>query len=464
MIEMSQIDTNVICQKTTQEWDGVGNRVRLNVAEGGYGSDRTFEYNAVNRMSSCEVKDTDVSTLYAYRKDGTLSGRKNGPLNKWVEFARLRDLPKKVSYLFEEEEIFKENMGWNVLSKLGVHYDKGEEKDKNLHFYNYDKRGRCIARNTYDDPDTQTGIDYYVYNKLDTLVSLATHEEEIGETLRTVLKLYGHQVLEEGEFERNRTDLGDVADSHVCPSQDVFDLSVDIEPLIEEFIEEYATCPLIEPTRSYAYDEVGNVSSIHDLKTGSDKKLTWNAWGQLIRVEEGDLIWEAVYDGLGRRLLVRTNSDQGDEKTEIKSFFDPEVEFIEIGLEHNGHKVWKVYGPDLSGDYGTFQGVGGLEALVDGATGESLSMISDIFGHVIGHIDGETAVWKPGTVDPYGAVDWKYLEGEGTASEDFLRDVARSIYWRSRRSGSTGLVLLGARYYDPSSSRFISPRSLWTYR
>jgi len=54
---------------------------------------------------------------------------------------------------------------------------------------------------------------------------------------------------------------------------------------------------------------VGNVIGIYNIETGIEKKLYWNAWNQLIRVEEGNLIWTAVYDGFGRRLLVRSEDD-----------------------------------------------------------------------------------------------------------------------------------------------------------
>jgi|GEM_PF-5075192 len=44
---------------------------------------------------------------------------------------------------------------------------------------------------------------------------------------------------------------------------------------------------------------------------------------------------------------------------------------------------WQVHGPDLSGGYGELQGMGGLEALINEATGEAVGMIDDAYGHIL---------------------------------------------------------------------------------
>ncbi len=85
-----------------------------------------------------------------------------------------------------------------------------------------------------------------------------------------------------------------------------------------------------------------------------------------------------------------------------------------------------------------------------------------------GIFDENNPSWNPDNIDPYGNVEWKYLEEKTKAEatteaeieekdEDALKRVAQSIFWRSRRSDITGLVYMGARYYHPLSGRFISP-------
>lgn len=55
--------------------------------------------------------------------------------------------------------------------------------------------------------------------------------------------------------------------------------------------------------------------------------LTWGANGRMLKVAERDsnsngLDWSAIYD--------------------------PQVEFLEIGISISSQKAWKVYGPDLT--------------------------------------------------------------------------------------------------------------------
>jgi hypothetical protein len=46
----------------------------------------------------------------------------------------------------------------------------------------------------------------------------------------------------------------------------------------------------------------------------------------------------------------------------VDSWFDPLVEFLEVGVVVNdGYPAIKTYGPDANGVYGGFNGVGGLE-------------------------------------------------------------------------------------------------------
>ena len=43
---------------------------------------------------------------------------------------------------------------------------------------------------------------------------------------------------------------------------------------------------------------------------------------------------------------------QTNQPTVTKSYFDPLVEFLELGVNVNGVTTWKIYGPDLNGRNG----------------------------------------------------------------------------------------------------------------
>jgi YD repeat-containing protein len=110
-------------------------------------------------------------------------------------------------------------------------------------------------------------------------------------------------------------------------------------------------------TVTNAFDKDGNVIS-RTWTNGVTQSLTWDAFGRLIAVAQRDTAnngynWTAIYDGLGRRLQttqqpVIANVASGAATT-IASIYDPQVEFLEIGVNVNGAKTWKVYGPDLNG-------------------------------------------------------------------------------------------------------------------
>jgi RHS repeat-associated protein len=120
-----------------------------------------------------------------------------------------------------------------------------------------------------------------------------------------------------------------------------------------------------------------------------------------------------------------------------------------LGASAAAITTWKVHG--LNGISGGLQG--GLEAVVDDAGGGSGGLVSDVFWNVRpafwSAMDGLSRVGSygllPGTTPDYSE------EGHGLAAATF---------WRGRRSDLTGLVYMGARYYDPGTGRFLSPDPL----
>ena len=87
--------------------------------------------------------------------------------------------------------------------------------------------------------------------------------------------------------------------------------------------------------------------------------MTWDSFGRLVKVAQtsyNDYNWSAIYDGLGRRI----KTSYGVNSSPASYYYDPEVEFLELGHDNNG-RTWNLYGPDRSGTYGGAQGIGGLE-------------------------------------------------------------------------------------------------------
>tara|TARA_B100001093_G_scaffold397263_1_gene384514 strand:+ start:988 stop:2472 length:1485 start_codon:yes stop_codon:yes gene_type:complete len=170
-----------------------------------------------------------------------------------------------------------------------------------------------------------------------------------------------------------------------------------------------------------------------------------------------DYTWSATYDSAGRRIKT-LYEPQGTAPQETKTWFDPSVEFLEVIVEHDGQTEWKINGNDLdSGALGTYQSIGGIEALINESTSEVTTLYDNCFGHILAYSEGTTGSlnWHKVQLSGYGALpdfETKALETTGS--------LAQSLVWQSKSIDPTGLYPIGARCYDPNAARFISPDPL----
>jgi RHS repeat-associated protein len=226
-------------------------------------------------------------------------------------------------------------------------------------------------------------------------------------------------------------------------------------------------------TVTNTYDHSGRLLSRSWASGDVTQTFTWDANGRLVKVVQADnrttpllpaFTWSAAYDPLGRRIVtayVPENSPQAGAEVSrsIYSWFDPQVEFLEIAVETQGQRWWKFYGPDRDAAYGSFQGIGGLEAIVNEASGQLYPVIDDVFGNAVATVDlgdmetpsDDQLVWTEVQTSGYGPLpDYQMqpLEQSG--------DLLASLAWHSRRLDPTGYFWIGARYYDPVSGSFLS--------
>ena len=209
------------------------------------------------------------------------------------------------------------------------------------------------------------------------------------------------------------------------------------------------------------YDGAGQItqrlwkdSSNQTVRT---QNLTWDGRGRLLRVVERDsgqngFNWFALCDGQGRRIRTTTVTVTNgvalaDNVLRIDQIFDPEVEFLELGVTIGGLTTWKLHGPDLNGTYGGLNGLGGFDAVVPGPE-LFCPTISDTRGNLQGvfdYVHGGIA-WFGSRPSGYGATPGSRPVplGQGAAVDE-------ASAWRSRWADPTGLYWLGARYYDPST-------------
>jgi RHS repeat-associated protein len=211
-------------------------------------------------------------------------------------------------------------------------------------------------------------------------------------------------------------------------------------------------------TLSTIYDEMGNVAT-RTWSGGKSQTLTWDPRQRLVKVVETGsatpFTWTALYDGLDRRISTSYLPNGGSTVTG-KSIFDPEVEFLELGLSINGKLSWKIYGPDLTGGYGALQGLGGLEAVV-GADGATRGIVSDWFGNSCGKVeaDGGSVAWSSAQF-----LAWGPAPGWGTAPLDGTKPLHELLGYRGLTVDPPGFIHMGLRDYDPSVGRWLSPDPL----
>ena len=207
----------------------------------------------------------------------------------------------------------------------------------------------------------------------------------------------------------------------------------------------------------------GNIPHNQSWKDGSNQvvrtqKLVWDAFGRLVKVYERDgqnngYNWLAKFDGLGRRIQALTYQATNtltlsSPASTIQSYYDPQVEFLEIGVSVNGVTTWKTYGPDVDGIYGGQQGLGGLETLSGNA---SVGAIQDQFGNVVAGVSNGVVLWNASRVSGYGPVEGYVCPALSGATLSLGH-----LSWRGKYRDGTGLYCWGVRPYDYERRSFLS--------
>ncbi|MCB0387140.1 MAG: RHS repeat-associated core domain-containing protein, partial [Bdellovibrionales bacterium] len=180
---------------------------------------------------------------------------------------------------------------------------------------------------------------------------------------------------------------------------------------------------------STAYDDMGQT------KSQNQRQFEWDPWGRLLKVTDSFSVWEVSYDALGRRLQTRQTQRLNSPMTKT-FFYDPEEEFQEIGVQTDHEVFWKFYGPDACD-------------AVQSSNGETVYLSRNAFGELTAVIGLEKTVYNQNTLQPYGP--------QTTASSNNMLSYAYSLNWHSKSPDATGLIWMGARYYDPQGGRFLSP-------
>jgi RHS repeat-associated protein len=224
-------------------------------------------------------------------------------------------------------------------------------------------------------------------------------------------------------------------------------------------------------TVTNVFDGNGNVTQRTWIgsngQTNRTQTLTWSAFDRLIKVTERDSVgsgqnWVAIFDALGRKVrtittLVVSNTpitSPTNAVSTVDSWYDPEVEFQEVGVVVNGGVFnMKTYGPDANGVHGGLEGVGGLERVTPFGHISGIGLLQDYFGNIVGSVTNATSgvTWNPARFSSYGPVPG-YQQSALTQNAN----LAQAVGWRGKWVESVGTFYWAARPYDPAAAHFVS--------
>jgi RHS repeat-associated protein len=220
-----------------------------------------------------------------------------------------------------------------------------------------------------------------------------------------------------------------------------------------------------------SFDGAGNITNrVWKNPSGTVERtqtLSWDARGRLHQVIERDANnsgynWSAVYDPLNRRLqtssVLVSNGVASTAPQTINSYFDPQFEFLELGVSYGLQTVFKLYGPDLNGRYGGLNGTGGFDGFSP-YLNLFYPVITDFRGNVLGEITNGVVSWNPARPTGYGAVPGYRPLALGNGA-----DISLSSAWRGHWADITGYHQIGLRPYDPVSGRWMTYDSVWNAR
>jgi RHS repeat-associated protein len=406
-----------------RSWDGAGRRSALNwqlaAQGGGAGSQYAMQYNGAGLLT--QVTNSGSAYQFDYADNGLLQKRTT-PL--WTQTIVSRDGQGRVlseSVSARGITPVSETLTWRNDSRINSHAvvysGSGALAPSESRTYGYDPRGRVVSE-PFKLSGSQQSASYYFDQ---SAPGGAGSEGGLGvRTLQIFGGSYGYEVEAQNNFKQVTQDLN-------APPGTAYSIV------------------------NQGYDALGSGTS-RAIVNGQTQTLTWDGLGRLVSVKSRNASnngndWASVYDGLGRRVKTTQQTVTGGNPTggisTLVYYYDPQVEFLQLGMSNQGVRTWNVYGPDANGVYGGQQGTGGLEAQVDETTGATTGMLGNYFGDVVGTVTSSNLSIPAIALGGYGP-----MPGSGVSS--------LAPAWRGRYLDWTGFYWMGARYYEPASGRFLS--------
>jgi RHS repeat-associated protein len=440
--QMNQETTSVsgtTVSQWNQSWDAAGRRVALNwQLSSGPGSQNSYSYNAAGLLTG--VVNSGSNYSYSYGDNGLLQQRTTPLWSKLIaEDNRGRLSADSISYagnvVLTETTGYENDSRLTSYTVLGAAGTGASPPNESLG-YVFNLRGQCQWE-TYG-VSGNFAISSYCFDQANPNLSGTARDSSLGTPAAGSEAGLGVRT-EQYALITGDSDPG----GYLVNTQDNFEQSS--EDVYHPSNNSYTPY-------DWQYDAAGEATQ-RLVNSSVPQNFTWDALGRLVGIAvtnngSGNYTWSTVYDGFGRRVQT---TDTANSVT-LDYYYDPQVEFLELGLNNNGSRTWRVHGPDLDGKYGSEQGVGGLEATVIESSGLINGEINNLFGDAIGTVNSSsTSVgWWGYVAGGYGA-----LPGDTSLDQSNL-----TPEWRGHYLDWTHFYYMGTRYYEPRSGRFLSPDPL----
>jgi RHS repeat-associated protein len=199
---------------------------------------------------------------------------------------------------------------------------------------------------------------------------------------------------------------------------------------------------LSDGTYNYEYDAEGNLIRQTEIATGVVEELTWDYRNRLTKVvskdSSGNVVAESeyTYDVYNRRIAKSVDADgDGAESAEVERFV------------YDGEDISLVFDGDGNQTHRYLHGVFVDQIIADDrGNGEVLWALTDNLGTVRDVVNSDGVVVNHITYGSFGQIT-----SETNPAVDF-----RFGYTGRELDGETGLYYYRARYYNPTTGRFLS--------
>jgi RHS repeat-associated protein len=486
------VNGGAVSYGTSQNWDATGRRTQLNMSGNSYG----FSWQADGGLTA--VSDTTGSGSYTYTTAGLLTSRTVGNRQTTLSSFDGEGRPLSIATTVNLLPALTESLAWSADGLLSAHTLNRANDFTDSRLYAYANVTRRLTQEQLNLNSSTTWTNTFAYDNGNgqgpgVLTSSGNGPaswtggtdafSRINTATNTLIPYtaYGHV---NGQSTLSAwLDNQPVSVTGVGTNAMQWQASVELAQgqhqllvaalhpsgLFTAWATNSFTNSLAKESVNDSFDGAGNITSRVWLNPSGaverTQSLSWDAHGLLHAVTERDANtngynWTAVYDGLGRRLsttsiLVSNGVAFTSTPITINSCFDPQVEFLELGVSYGNTTEWKLYGPDLNGVYGGANGTGGFEAVSPYLTLFEPT-ISDVRGNILGVVTNGAVQWNPARPTGYGAVPGYRPVALGSGI-----GISLSSAWRGRWADSTSYIQVGARTYDPVSGRWLSFDPAW---